>query len=89
MIGINLSTIGKRIIFPMSTDAFGSFGFIATAVSPNIVSGLVVATVINPEPSSNGYLRYHIEPSTSSISTSSSANAVIVTGSQLTNLLPL
>ena len=60
----------------------------ATAVSPNIVSGLVVATVIVPEPSLSGYFKYHILPSTSRITTSSSAMAVFVFGSQFTRRRP-
>ena len=52
--GITRPTIGRRSFFPRSAAARGSLGFTATAVSPSMVSGRVVATVMWPEPSSNG-----------------------------------
>ncbi len=45
MIGTTRLTIGRRTSLPFSAAARGSAGFIATAVSPSIVSGRVVATV--------------------------------------------
>ena len=45
MIGISRFTIGRRTCLPRRSCARGSFGFTATAVSPSIVSGRVVATV--------------------------------------------
>ena len=44
MIGISLPTTGRTAIFPIKSLYLSSFGFTATAVSPNNVSGLVVAT---------------------------------------------
>ncbi len=87
------STIGSRTRRPAKRARTASEGFTATAVSPSIVSGRVVATVTNspvsaPSSSTTGYFRYQKEPSTSRISTSSSASAVRVTGSQLTSRLP-
>ena len=73
----------------------GSRGFMATAVSPSMVSGRVVATVTwsTSRPSimtesMRGYWRYQKWPSISCISTSSSASAVWVAGSQLTSRFP-
>ena len=82
------STIGNRTRLPRSAAARGSRGLIPIPVSPSIVSGRVVATVMCPEPSSSGYCRYQKNPSTSSISTSSSESAVWEAGSQFTNRLP-
>ena len=45
MIGITRPTIGSFTRAPRSAAARGSAGLIATAVSPSIVSGRVVATV--------------------------------------------
>jgi hypothetical protein len=42
--GINLLTIGKITFLPIYFLYLESFGLTATAVSPNNVSGLVVAT---------------------------------------------
>ena len=42
--GINLFTIGRITFFPIKCLYLSSSGFTATAVSPNNVSGLVVAT---------------------------------------------
>lgn len=44
MIGINLPTIGKITFLPINLLYLSSLGLTATAVSPNNVSGLVVAT---------------------------------------------
>ena len=46
MIGISLFERGSATFFPISLLNLLSFGFTATAVSPSIVSGLVVAMVI-------------------------------------------
>ena len=43
-IGINLLTIGSTTFLPINLLYLSSFGLTATAVSPNNVSGLVVAT---------------------------------------------
>ena len=56
IIGISLSVRGSLSFFPTISLYLSSSGFTATATSPNIVSGLVVATVIQPEPSAYGYL---------------------------------
>ncbi len=45
MTGISLSVSGNFIIFPINALYRSSSGFTATAVSPSIVSGRVVATV--------------------------------------------
>ena len=47
IIGISLFTIGNIHVFPTISLYLSSFGFTATAVSPNMVSGLVVATSTN------------------------------------------
>lgn len=44
IIGINLLTIGSITFLPIKSLYLSSSGFTATAVSPNNVSGLVVAT---------------------------------------------
>ena len=46
---------GSRSIRPMASRKRGSSGWTATAVSPRIVSGRVVATTIPPSPAANGY----------------------------------
>ncbi len=40
-----MSVIGRRAVLPMNAACRASLGFTATAVSPNSVSGRVVATV--------------------------------------------
>ena len=45
MIGMGMPVIGSRAVFPTNARWRASFGFTATAVSPSIVSGRVVATV--------------------------------------------
>ncbi len=94
-IGISRPTIGSRTILPTSDFARGSLGFIATAVSPSIVSGRVVATVTysmvcppTVTDCSSGYRMYQKCPCTVSCSTSSSASTVCVAGSQFTSRLP-
>ena len=54
MIGISLPVSGTMSIFPTSGRYRPSSGFTATAVSPSIVSGRVVAIVMEPVPSANG-----------------------------------
>ena len=54
--GIFLSVKGREMFFPIKSLYLSSAGFTATAVSPSMVSGLVVATVRCPLPSENGYL---------------------------------
>jgi len=56
-IGILLFTIGRITFFPIKCLYLLSFGFTATAVSPNNVSGLVVATSKNSSESSINYFR--------------------------------
>ena len=46
IIGIDLFKIGKITFLPFKCLYLSSSGLTATAVSPNIVSGLVVAIVI-------------------------------------------
>ena len=57
-------------------------------MSPNIVSGLVVATITKSSESSIGYLMCQSRPSFSCLTTSRSETAVLSDGSQLTNLYP-
>ena len=52
--GISLSVSGNFNVLPIKCLNLSSFGLTATAVSPNNVSGLVVAISKNPEPSDNG-----------------------------------
>ena len=44
IIGINLLTTGRITLLPIKSLYLSSLGFTATAVSPNKVSGRVVAT---------------------------------------------
>ena len=73
--GIFLLVKGRFIVFPIRELYLLSSGFIAIAVSPNIVSGLVVAIVINSL-FSKGYFKNHKEPCFSSAITSRSESAV-------------
>ena len=54
IIGISRPTIGSVKVLPIKCLYRSSLGFTATPVSPSIVSGRVVATSINPEPSLRG-----------------------------------
>ena len=83
------SLIGKTTFLPSKCLYLPSSGFTATAVSPNIVSGLVVAIVKNSLLSSTGYLKYQNLPCTSFCSTSRSEIAVNNFGSQFTRRLSL
>ena len=56
IIGISLSIKGRMSVLPIRFLYLLSSEFTATAVSPSIVSGLVVATVIVFLPSFKGYL---------------------------------
>ena len=63
MTGMIRPTIGSFTRFPMKLARGGSSGFTATAVSPSIVSGRVVATVTvspvsAPAESTTGYTRW-------------------------------
>ncbi len=81
--GSFLLTKGKVTLFPIKSLYLLSLGFTATAVSPNIVSGLVVATEISP------YLIYQSLPFSSLYSSSKSDKLVEHLGHQLTTLSPL
>ena len=61
--GIFLPTTGKIKFLPILSLNLGSSGFTATARSPNIVSGRVVAIVIYSSLSSKKYLMYQRLPS--------------------------
>ncbi len=61
-----------------------SSGWTATAVSPSIVSGRTVATMISPDPSVSGYAMDTSVSVTSRSSTSRSEIAEPSPGSQLT-----
>ena len=54
MIGISRSTNGCLSSLPILAWWRGSSGCTATAVSPSMVSGRVVATTSSPEPSASG-----------------------------------
>ena len=56
MTGISRFTIGKITFFPIYFLYLSSLGFTATAVSPNIVSGRVVAISKYSSLSTKGYL---------------------------------
>ncbi len=89
IIGMGRSARGSTAFFPTRCLYRGSSGCTATAVSPSIVSGLVVATVMNSALPSIGYLKCQKCPETSRWSTSRSEIAVHSLGSQLTSLLSL
>ena len=55
MMGNSRPVIGWRTLLPIIALYRSSSGCTATAVSPSIVSGRVVATTISPEPSASGY----------------------------------
>ena len=62
MIGNSRFTNGCRTIFPILALWRGSSGWTATAVSPSIVSGRVVATTTSPDPSASGYANSYSSP---------------------------
>ena len=88
-IGISRLTSGSFISFPMYLLNLSSSGLTATAVSPSIVSGLVVATTRNPDSSEKGYRILYKFPSTSLYLTSRSDKAVEHRGHQLAIRSPL
>ncbi len=82
--GIVRSTNGWRTRLPWSAVYRGSSGCTATAVSPSIVSGRVVATTISASTPSTGYANSKSSPlAPSSFSTSRSLSAVMHSGHQL------
>ena len=86
---MGLFIMGKTTFLPIYFLYRSSSGFTATAVSPNIVSGRVVAT-ISPsvsEPSIK-YLMCQKKEFSSTYSTSASESAVRHSGHQLIILLP-
>ena len=88
MIGIDRPMSGRSTVLPIMCLYRSSEGWTATAVSPSIVSGRVVATWSDsPEPAT-GYLIVQIWPACSTYSISSSATAVRSCTSQLTRRLP-
>ena len=89
MIGISLPTRGRSIVLPICFLYLLSFGLTATAESPSMVSGLVVATTKYSSSPLIGYLKYHKCPFISLCTTSSSLIADLETGHQFTNLCPL
>jgi hypothetical protein len=60
--GIGRSIRGRRRVSPTNPANRSSFGFTATAVSPSIVSGRVVATTTPSPPDQPGYRMYHRLP---------------------------
>ena len=87
--GITLFTIGTTKFLPFNFLYLLSFGLIATAVSPKIVSGLVVATIIYSSEFSILYFRKYNFDSFSTYITSSFERVVRASGSQLTIFLSL
>ena len=84
--GIARPTRGTITRRPTSAANRESSGCTATAVSPSIVSGRVVATVMySPGAPSTGYFRYQRLPFISRLSTSRSEIAVSSLGSQFTS----
>ncbi len=87
--GISLPTRGRITFCPIRFLYFSSLGLTAIAVSPNIVSGLVVATVMNFFGLLlKGYFIYHNLPRLSLYLISISEMAVSHRGHQLTILGP-
>src|SRR4030043_1661328 len=87
---IFLSVKGRFTVLPINSLYLLSSKLTATAVSPIIVSGLVVATVTYlPLTSDKGYFMYVSLPSNSSYSTSRSESAVRHRGHQLISRLSL
>jgi len=88
--GISLFCIGSNTFFPTYFLYLSSLGFTATALSPSIVSGLVVATIIYSSllPTTGYFINANI-PLLSSCSVSISANAVLQLGQTFTILLSL
>src|SRR6056297_2172645 len=87
--GISRFTIGKISVLRIKCLYLSSEGFTATAVSPSIVSGLVVAMVKCPCPSFKGYLKCQRFEFSSLCSTSSSESTVLHRGHQFTMYFPL
>ncbi len=87
--GIRRLVSGKLISLPIFPLNLSSLGLTATAVSPSIVSGLVVATTKKPDPSVNGYFMWYKFPSISLYFTSSSDKAVEHRGHQFAIRSPL
>ena len=81
----------ESLFFPTISLYLSSSGCTAIATSPNIVSGLDVATIISFPPSSakSGYLKYQYSPFLSSCSTSASEREVPHCGHQLIRRFPL
>ncbi len=83
-IGIRRLVSGSATVEPMRCRYRSSSGCTATAVSPSIVSALVVATTIDSSPlSTSPYLIDTSSPASSAWSTSMSDNAVRSRGHQL------
>ena len=61
-IGIVLPTNGSIIVDPIKSLYLSSSGCTATAVSPSIVSGRVVATTTYSSEFVIGYRKYHSDP---------------------------
>ena len=76
-------------VLPIISLYLSSSGLTATAVSPSIVSGLVVATSMYLSSSFILYLRCHKCEASSLYSTSASDIAVLQFGHQFTILVPL
>ena len=82
--------MGNITVFPTKSLYLSSSGCTAIPVSPNIVSGLVVATITNlPSSPFTGYLTCHRCVGSSSYSTSASEIEVLQYGHQFIILLPL
>ena len=74
--GISRPLNGCRSVLPCTAAYRGSSGCTATAVSPSIVSGRVVATTISPSPEAYGYAKLQMEPNSTSPSWPGTDNVV-------------
>jgi len=87
--GISLFIRGRTTVLPIRCLYLSSSGCTATAVSPSMVSGLVVATTTNSSLSLTGYFICQKWPAFSSYSTSASDMEVLHFGHQFIILSPL
>ena len=78
--GIFRPTTGSTYSLPILSLYLSSSGLTAIATSPNIVSGLLVAIIMESSPSAASYLKYQYLPFFSSCSTSASDREVLHTG---------
>src|SRR5262252_2396813 len=87
--GMRRPTSGRIAVLPIRCLRRSLCGWTATATSPSMVSGRVVATMMNSSLFSIGYLMCQSRPLVSTCCTSRSEIAVLSLGSQLTSRLSL